>query len=221
MKSTVHGSINPLKFYIVSVTVCWVPKRSRRGRLNFMRKYIVNVLIGLFHKQICFRSFPAWERNAHCADTENLSESLLRFWCRCVTWKPPRMRGPPHRGEPLVVRSVGRDTSASFSLEDSKASELEHVRLRSLQVREAWAGGRYRQSGFYSGNLRFRQKKVPFAAVAPRLIRSRRYRLFWRRGSTTVLGCIGSECRRLPSYVYIKFFSAIIITRSLSSLDAF
>lgn len=88
------------------------------------------------------------------------------------------MRGPPHRGEPLVVRSVGRDTSASFSLEDSEASELEHVRLRSLQVREAWAGGGYGQSGFYSGNLCFRQKEVPFAAVAPILICSRRYKLF-------------------------------------------
>ena len=70
----------------------------------------------------------------------------------------------------MVFTSVGRDSSVSLSLEDSQASELEHVRLRSLQVQETWAGGRYGQSGFSSGNLCFKAKEVPSAAVAPRLI---------------------------------------------------
>lgn len=69
-------------------------------------------------------------------------------------------------GETVVFRSVGRDTSAS-SLEDSRASELEHVRLRSLQVQDHWVGERYGQSGFYSGNLRFKEKKGFFSCCSP------------------------------------------------------
>lgn len=105
----------------------------------------------------------------------------------------------------MVFRSVGRDTSASLSLEDSKASELELVKLRSLKVQEAQAGRRYGQSGFYSVNLCFKAKKVSSAAVAPKMICGRRYKLSSQKGSAAVLDCSGSECSRLSLYIYQVF----------------
>lgn len=66
------------------------------------------------------------------------------------------------------------------------------------------------------------RQKVPSASVGPRLMCSRQYKLFSQRLLfTAVPDCSGSECCTLPSYIYIKFYFAIIITRSLSSLDAF
>lgn len=133
----------------------------------------------------------------------------MSFWYCCITWKPPCMRGLPQRGKTVLFRSLSKKTWASLSLDDFKAPELEYVMLRSLQAQEAWARGRYGQSGFsqvFMAETYFsRQTKFPSAAVASNSTHGRQYKLSLQRGSTAVLDCSGSECSRLPCTSILRF----------------
>lgn len=95
---------------------------------------------------------------------------------------------------------MGRDTSASLSLEDSRSwacQAEEPVGVRGL----------YGQSVFYNGNGHFKAKKeVSVDAVTPRLIHSQRFKVFSQSQSAAVLGSSGSKCSSLPLYIYTKFF---------------
>lgn len=95
---------------------------------------------------------------------------------------------------------MGRDTSASLSLEDSRSwacQAEEPVGVRGL----------YGQSGFYNGNGHFKAKKeVSVDAVSPRLIHSQQFKVFSQSQSAAVLGSSGSKCSSLPLYIYTKFF---------------
>lgn len=109
------------------------------------------------------------------------------------------------RGEIVVFRSLGRETSASLSPEDFKSPEFEYVMLRSLQAQEAWAGRKCGQSGFHGRNLSVKANKFPSAVVASNNTRGRQYKLPLQRGSTAVLDCSGSECSRLPCTSILRF----------------
>lgn len=153
---------------MVSFPGCWMCERGQekegsQEEDNFSEKYIMNMLIRMFPKQICFLCHFQCEREIH----------IMQMWRACM-WVLDELLILLHHlkaslcetGEMVAFRSLGRETSASLSLEDFKSPESEYVMLRSLQAQEAWAGGKCGQSGFHGRNLSVKANKIFFCCCS-------------------------------------------------------
>lgn len=193
-----------------------VPKRSIKGRLSrgriffFWRNILrICLLVCSISKFAFFLSFPVWKRNKY-ANAKSLFVSPR--WASDIAASPESLhvkRGLPQRGKKVVFRSLGKKTWASLSLDDFKAPELEYVMLRILQAQEAWARGRYGQSGFnqvFMAETYFsRQTKFPSAAVASNSTHGRQYKLSLKGGLLLFWIAVVLSAAGCPVHLYWDF----------------
>lgn len=146
-------------------------------------------------------------RVSMCSCGECGCEPLAEVWWLLHTWKFSMYDRPTKTGSASISSdfgSMGRDPSASLSLDDSRSWACQAG--KPVGVR-----GSHGQSGFYNGNGYFKAKSPTcIAAVAPRLIHNQQFKLFSQSQSAAVLDSSGSKCSSLLLYIHIKVFSLLL-----------